>query len=167
MSLRLLLGLGAATFLLACERAPLADDVASPTAAAVARPDSALPIVVPTLSPAGRMIAGPTALDGRLGMTPRADTRLTLVGLADPHTVTLAPVIGSAGSTRWAAPSMDLFGSAAQPWRVQVGPRTDLGRRSGLMLRCGTEGQRTRWDLGASATVGEQSNVQGIVRFHP
>lgn len=156
-----------AVSVLACDRAPESEDPMTATTIVVTGPDSAERIATPVARTADRAIAGPVAQDGKLGMAPQVDPMLTLFEPVGAHTVTLAPVIGSAGSKRWVAPSMDLFGSAAQPWRVQVGPRTDLGRKSGLMLRGGTEGQHNRWDLGASATVGERSNVQGIIRYHP
>lgn len=159
-----------ASFALGCDRVPVtegrADDLATAKVIIVTAPDSSVTVVVPAGRAAGGEIAGPSARGVRVGMAPQVDPALTLFDPVAAREVTLAPVIGSAGSTRWVAPSMNLFGSAVQPWRVQVGPRTDLGRNSGLMLRGGTEGQHNRWDLGASATVGDRSNVQGVVRFH-
>lgn len=118
------------------------------------------------VAPAGDgQIQGPTAEGVITGMETSEDPILTLFDPEAPRVVTLALVAPAA--RRKAAPSMDLFGGADRPWRVQVGPRTDLGRESGLMLRGGTQGQHNRWDIDASATVGDRSNVQGIVRYHP
>ncbi|HTK56960.1 MAG TPA: hypothetical protein VL295_09045 [Gemmatimonadales bacterium] len=155
-----LLCLTGAPFMLACDRGPMAAEAVTVTA-----PDSVPPVQASVVPVADREISGPTARGAVLGMeSPEAPFR-TLFDPAAASVVTLAPVVPAA--TRRVDPSMYLFGTAADAWGVQVGPRTDLGRKSGLMLRGGTQGQHNRWDLGASATVGDQSNVQGIVRFHP
>jgi hypothetical protein len=162
-----LLGLTAATFVLACERAPTAEDPVVAITIVVTGPDSSVRVAVPPARVASRGIVGPTADRTMPGMSLRGDPMLTLFDPAASRRVTLAPVVGSTGGKGWATPTMNLFGSAERPWRVQVGPRMDLGRNSGLMLRGGTQGQHNRWDLGASATVGNRPNVQGIVRYHP
>lgn len=146
--------------MLACDRGPMAAEAITVTA-----PDS-VPRVIATVAPTvERGIIGPTARGAVLGMESSADPYPGSFDPAAASVVTLAPVVPAA--TRRVDPSMYLFGSADQAWGVQVGPRTDLGGKSGLMLRGGTQGQGDRWDLRASATVGDQSNVQGIVRFHP
>lgn len=155
-----LLSLAGVSFVLGCDRGPMTAEAITVTA-----PDSLASVVAPAAPAADRRITGPTASGVMPGMESREEP---LPGLFDPATtsaVTLAPVAPAAA--RKVAPSMVLFGTAGQGWGVQVGPRTDLGRKSGLMVRGGTQGQNDRWDLGASATVGQQSNVQGIVRFHP
>ena len=159
-----------ASFALGCDRAPVtegrADDLATAKVIVVTAPDSSVAVVGPAGRAARGEIAGPSAQGVRVGMAPQVDPALTLPDPVATREVTLAPVIGAAGQRGWTAPTMTLFGSAVQPWLVQVGPRMDLGRNSGLMLRGGTQGQHNRWDLGASATVGDRSNVQGVVRFH-
>lgn len=152
--------LASAPFVLACDRTPMTAEATTVTA-----PDS-VPRVVATVAPAAEHgIMGPTARGTALGMESPGDPLLTLFDPAAVPVVTLAPVVPAAA--RRVDPSLYLFGRADQAWGVQVGPRTDLGRKSGLMLRGGTQGQHNRWDLGASATVGDQSNVRGVVRFHP
>jgi hypothetical protein len=162
-----LLGLTAATFVLACEAAPTAEDPMVAMTIVVTGPDSSVRVVATAMPVAMREIAGPTASGTMPGMVLQGDPTLTLFDPATSRQVTLAPVVGSTGKKGWVTPTLNLFGSAEQPWRVQVGPRMDLGRNSGLMLRGGTQGQQNRWDLGASATVGARPNVQGVVRYHP
>ena len=155
-----LLCLTGAPLMLACDRGPMAAEAITVTA-----PDS-VPRVIATVAPTAEPeIIGPTARGAVLGMESPADAYPALFDPAAAPVVTLAPVVPAAA--RRVDPSMYLFGTAADGWGVQVGPRTDLGRKSGLMLRGGTQGQGDRWDLGASATVGGQSNVQGVVRYRP
>lgn len=162
LPLRWLVG---ASFVLGCDQGPTPPDQTEPLANAPAVAVTAPESVVATPAGAAYRIAGPSE-EGSLGdMAQAEDPSLTLFDPTAPRVVTLALVAPT--SQRKGDPSMDLFGGADQPWRVQIGPRTDLGRKSGLMLRGGTTGQHNRWDIGASATVGDQSNVRGIVRFHP
>ena len=100
-------------------------------------------------------------------MVPNRGSVLTAPEAVDPHAVTLAPVVPGRGQTKWEPLEMTLFGGAEESWRVQVGPRMELGRNAGLTLHGGTQGQNNRWDLGASATVGARPNLKGVVRFHP
>lgn len=162
-----LFGLTAVTFVLACDRAPMSDELPVAMVIVVTGPDSTAAVSARVVRVTDRTIAGPTARGMMPGMTSREDPTLTLFPPSASRQVTLSPVVGSPGRKGWATPTMNLFGNAAQPWRVQVGPRMDLGRNSGLMLRGGTQGQHNRWDLGASATVGGRPNVQGVVRYHP
>ncbi len=100
-------------------------------------------------------------------VVPNQGSVLTAPEAVDPHAVTLAPVVPGRKQTKWEPLEMTLFGGAEESWRVQVGPRMELGRNAGLTLHGGTQGQNNRWDLGASATVGPRPKLQGVVRFHP
>jgi hypothetical protein len=157
----------AVTFVLACDRVPVSEDPPTAVTIIVTGPDGIARVGASAMGTADRRIAGPSAQGTMPGMSTPGDPILTLFAPAESREVTLAPGIGSAGRKVWATPTMNLFGSAEQPWRVQVGPRMTLGRNSGLLLRGGTQGQHNRWDLGASATVGARPNVQGVVRYHP
>lgn len=127
--------------------------------------------VVPRASGVARMTAlaivprGPSILVDE--MAPDRGSVLIAPEAAGLHVVTLAPFVPRRGQTKWEPLEMTLFGSSEDAWRVQVGPRMELGRNAGLTLHGGTQGQNNHWDLGASATVGARPNLQGVVRFHP
>jgi len=108
---------------------------------------------------------GPSILVAEVA--PNGRSVLTAPGAATPRVLTLAPLVPGRGQTKWEPLEMTLFGGAGESWRVQVGPRMELGRNAGVTLRGGTQGQNNHWDLGASATVGARPSLQGVVRFHP
>ena len=97
---------------------------------------------------------------------PSRGSVLTAPEAVDPHAVSLAPLVPGRQQAKWEPLEMTLFGGAQESWRVQVGPRMELGRNAGLTLHGGTQGQNNRWDVGASATVGARPKLQGVVRFH-